>query len=276
MTTTRAGWRRTKSAMFYATLALVSVPVLFVFYWMIVTSLKGQTSVTAYPPEFLFHPTLDNYRKVLRDTPFPSFLLNSVVVGAGATGLGLALGLPAAYAIAKFQQRRLALIVLVTRMAPGIGYLIPWFMLFSRVGLVDTHLALILSHLILTLPMIIWVMVPFFEDLPVSMEEAALIDGCSWYGVLWHIALPLTKPGMVAAAILSFIFSWNNFLFALILGGDKTRTLPVAVFHFMTFEEVNWGAVAAAAMLICLPVILLALAIQRHLVGGLTLGGVKG
>jgi len=108
------------------------------------------------------------------------------------------------------------------------------------------------------------------------MEEAALIDGCSWYGVLWRIAMPLTKPGAVAAAILSFIFSWNNFLFALILGGDKTRTLPVAVFQFMTFEEVNWGAVAAAATLICLPVILLALVIQRHLVSGLTLGGIKG
>ena len=276
MKMTHADWRRAKRAAFYVTLLLVSIPVLFVFYWMIVTSLKSQTAVMAYPPTFVFPPTLDNYRKVLRDTPFPSFLINSLVVGAGATGLGLVLGLPAAYAIAKFQQRRLALVVLVSRMAPGIGYLIPWFMLFSQLGLVDTHLALILSHLILTLPMIVWIMVPFFEDLPPGMEEAALIDGCSWYGVLWHIAIPLTKPGMVAAAILSFIFSWNNFLFALILGGDRTRTLPVAVFHFMTFEEVNWGAIAAAATLICLPVILLALAIQRHLVGGLTLGGVKG
>jgi multiple sugar transport system permease protein len=149
-------------------------------------------------------------------------------------------------------------------------------MLFTQVRLVDTHLALILTHLILTLPLTIWIMVPFFEDLPRDMEEAALIDGCSWYGVLWRIAMPLTKPGAVAAAILSFIFSWNNFLFALILGGERTRTLPVAVFQFMTFEEVNWGAVAAAATLICLPVILLALVIQRHLVSGLTLGGIKG
>lgn len=273
---TRVASRRLRRAAFYLTLGLVSVPVLFVFYWMILTSLKGQTAVTAYPPAFLFRPTLDNYRKVLGQTPFLTFLINSVIVGVGATGLGLGLGLPAAYSIAKFRQPRLAIAVLISRMAPGIGYLIPWFMLFSQVGLVDTHLALILTHLILTLPLTIWVMVPFFEDLPPGMEEAALIDGCSWYGVLWHIALPLTKPGMVAAAILSFIFSWNNFLFALILGGDKTRTLPVAVFHFMTFEEVNWGAVAAAATLICLPVILLALMIQRHLVSGLTLGGVKG
>jgi multiple sugar transport system permease protein len=273
---TRAARRWVKRAAFYLTLVLISVPVLFVFYWMILTSLKSQTAVTTYPPIFLFLPTLENYRKVLGSTPFLTFLINSVIVGAGATGLGLMLGLPAAYSIAKFRQHRLAITVLISRMAPGIGYLVPWFMLFSQVGLVDTHLALILTHLILTLPLTIWVMVPFFEDLPPDMEEAALIDGCSWYGVLWHIALPLAKPGVVAAAILSLIFSWNNFLFALILGGDKTRTLPVAVFHFMTFEEVNWGAVAAAATLICLPVILLALAIQRHLVGGLTLGGVKG
>lgn len=273
---TAAQRRRLRRGAFYLTLGLVSVPVLFVFYWMLATSLKDQGSVTAYPPTFLFRPTLANYRKVLGRTPFPSFLLNSAVVGAGATGLGLLLGLPAAYSIARFRQSRLAVGVLVSRMAPGIGYLVPWFMLFSQVGLVDTHLALILTHLILTLPLTIWVMVPFFEDLPPGMEEAALIDGCSWYGVLWHVAIPLTRPGMVAAGILSFIFSWNNFLFALILGGDRTRTLPVAVFNFMTFEEVNWGAVAAAATLICLPVVLLALLIQRHLVSGLTLGGVKG
>jgi len=268
--------RRVKRAAFYLTLVLVSLPALFIFYWMVLTSLKPRSIVTAYPPAFLFAPSLENYRQVLGGTPFLAYLVNSVIVGVGATGLGLGLGLPAAYSIAKFRQLRLAVAVLISRMAPGIGYLIPWFMLFTQVRLVDTHLALILTHLILTLPLTIWIMVPFFEDLPRDMEEAALIDGCSWYGVLWRIAMPLTKPGAAAAAILSFIFSWNNFLFALILGGDRTRTLPVAVFQFMTFEEVNWGAVAAAATLICLPVILLALVIQRHLVSGLTLGGIKG
>jgi multiple sugar transport system permease protein len=205
-----------------------------------------------------------------------SILVNSLIVGVGATGLGLVLGLPAAYSVAKFRQHGLALMVLVFRMAPGIAYLIPWFILFSQLGMVDTHLALILTHVILTLPMTLWIMVPFFEDLPREMEEAALIDGCSWYGVFWRVALPLVRPGAVAAAILSFIFSWNNFVFALIIGGDQTRTLPVAVFHFMTFEEVNWGGVAAAATLICLPVVVLTLLIQRHIVSGLTLGSVKG
>ena len=142
--------------------------------------------------------------------------------------------------------------------------------------MVDTYQALILTHLVVGLPIVIWVMIGFFEDIPSELREAAMIDGCTDYGAFWRVAVPLVKPGVVATGILSFIFSWNNFLFALILGGNKTRTLPVAVFQFMTFEEVNWGAVAAAATLICLPVILLALLIQRHLVSGLTLGGVKG
>lgn len=272
----RAMRRRVSRGLFYLTLVLVTVPMLFVFVWMVLTSLKGREIVNAYPPVFVFPPTLENYAEVFRRTPFGRFLVNSLIVGMGATGLGLVLGLPAAYSVAKFRQHGLALMVLVFRMAPGIAYLIPWFILFSQLGMVDTHLALILTHVILTLPMTLWIMVPFFEDLPREMEEAALIDGCSWYGVFWRVALPLVRPGAVAAAILSFIFSWNNFVFALIIGGDQTRTLPVAVFHFMTFEEVNWGGVAAAATLICLPVVVLTLLIQRHIVSGLTLGSVKG
>jgi multiple sugar transport system permease protein len=121
-----------------------------------------------------------------------------------------------------------------------------------------------------------WIMIPFFEDIPRDLDESARIDGCSWFGTFWRVALPLTKPGIVASSILSFIFSWNNFTFALVLAGDNTRTVPVAVFNFMTFEGVNWGAVAAAATLICIPVFILALIVQRYIASGLTLGAVKG
>ncbi|MHB1417434.1 MAG: carbohydrate ABC transporter permease [Chloroflexota bacterium] len=273
---TRKARRTLHKIALYVTLAIVSIPVLFVFYWMVITSFKDGLQSTAFPPLFVFTPTLKNYQDVLSTTPFLTFIWNSLVVGVGATGLGLALGLPAAYSVAKFRQQGLALAVLIARMTPGIAYLIPWFILFTRMRLVDTPAALILSHLILTLPMTMWIMISFFEDLPREVEEAALIDGCSIYGVFWRVALPLTMPGIVASSILSFIFSWNNFQFALILGGDRTRTVPVAVFSFMTFEGVNWGGVAAAATLICLPVIILALLIQRHIVSGLTLGSVKG
>ena len=267
---------------FYVILILVSLPMFFVFYWMVLTSLKGGVLASAYPPEFFFKPTLDNYRDVLfqqealHKTPFTEYIINSLIIGLGSTGLGLILGLPAAYSVARFRQNLLAIVVLVTRIMPGIGYLVPWFILFSRARLLDTHLALILSHLILTLPMTMWIMIPFFEDIPRDLDESARIDGCSWFGTFWRVALPLTKPGIVASSILSFIFSWNNFTFALVLAGDNTRTVPVAVFNFMTFEGVNWGAVAAAATLICIPVFILALIVQRYIVSGLTLGAVKG
>lgn len=262
--------------LFYISLALISVPVLFVFYWMILTSLKDGTQSTAFPPLFFFQATLKNYQDVLSKSPMLMFIFNSLVIALGSTGLGLVLGLPAAYSVARYNQSRLAVVVLIARMAPGVSYLIPWFILFSRIGLVDTYQALILTHLILTLPMTMWIMIPFFEDLPREIEDAALIDGCNRYGIFWRIAVPLTVPGIIASSILSIIFSWNNFAFALILGGDRTRTVPVAVFSFMTFEGVNWGGVAAAATLICVPVILLALIIQRYIVAGLTLGSIKG
>lgn len=276
-----APWSRTArkvfmKVLFYLSLVAISIPVLFVFYWMVLTSFKDGTQSTAFPPLFFFQATLKNYQDVLVKSPMLTFIFNSLVVALGATGVGLLLGLPAAYSVAKFNQGKLAIVVLIARMAPGVSYLIPWFILFSRLGLVDTYAALILTHLILTLPMTMWIMIPYFEDLPHEIEEAALIDGCTWYGIFWRVAVPLTVPGIVASAILSIIFSWNNFAFALILGGDRTRTVPVAVFSFMTFEGVNWGGVAAAATLICVPVILLALVIQRYLVAGLTLGSIKG
>ena len=135
--------------------------------------------------------------------------------------------------------------------------------------------ALILTHLIVGLPIIIWVMISFFEDVPADLEDAALIDGCSYFSAFWRIALPLVKPGVVATAILSFVFSWNNFLFSVILAGRSTRTLPIAVYTMISYEEINWGTLAAAATLITLPVLLVALLAQRHIVSGLTFGAVK-
>jgi multiple sugar transport system permease protein len=139
-----------------------------------------------------------------------------------------------------------------------------------------SYTAMTLTHLIIVSPLIIWVMVGFFEDLPVEMEEAARIDGTTLAGYLLRVAIPLTKPGIAATAILSFIFSWNNFLFSLIVGGEGTRTLPVAVFNFISYAQIDWGGVNAAATLITLPVILLVLAVQKHIVRGLAMGGVKG
>jgi multiple sugar transport system permease protein len=204
------------------------------------------------------------------------FLRNSTFVAVGSTVLGLVFGLPAAYTIAKYKQQKLAVAILVGRIIPAISLLVPWFIMFSNFGLVGTYTALILSHLLITLPMTIWLMIGFFEDIPRELDDAALIDGCGRFESFVKISLPLVKPGIAASAILSFIFSWNNFLFSLVLAGQDTRPLPVAVFSFISYTLIDWGGLMAAATVVTLPVLIMILFVQRHMVRGLTLGSVKG
>jgi len=260
----------------YALLVLLLIPFLFPLGWMLLSSLKTQVQNTAYPPVLVFTPTLGNYREVFQKNPFFTFPVNSMVVALGSTGLALLLGLPGAYAIARYRRTGIALAILTARMAPGIGYLIPWFILFTKTKMIDTYSALILTHLIVALPLVLWVMIGFFEDVPGELIESARIDGWSNWSAFLRIAIPLAKPGIVATGILAFIFSWNNFLFSLIIAGFKTRTLPIAVYSFLSYEEINWGGLTAAATVITLPVLLLALVVQKHIVRGLTLGAMKG
>jgi multiple sugar transport system permease protein len=260
----------------YALLVVLLIPFLFPLGWMLLSSLKTQVQNTAYPPVLVFTPTLGNYREVFQKNPFFTFTVNSMVVALGSTGLALLLGLPGAYAIARYKRTGIALAILTARMAPGIGYLIPWFILFTKAKMIDTYSALILTHLIVALPLVLWVMIGFFEDVPGELIESARIDGCSNWSAFLRIGIPLAKPGIVATGILAFIFSWNNFLFSLIIAGFKTRTLPIAVYSFLSYEEINWGGLTAAATVITLPVLLLALFVQKHIVRGLTLGALKG
>ncbi|HEX7511764.1 MAG TPA: carbohydrate ABC transporter permease [Candidatus Methylomirabilis sp.] len=277
MVTSKTMQRVLKNFGFYGLVVFFMLPTVFVFYWMITLSLKPQVEATAFPPHFFwFSVTFKGYVDVFAKNPFLLYTWNSLVVATGSTLLALIVGLPCAYSIAHWRQRGLALIVLVARIIPGISYLIPWYILFRNLKMVDTYLALILTHLVVGLPIVIWVMIGFFEDIPPELREAAMIDGCTDYGAFWRVAVPLVKPGVVATGILSFIFSWNNFLFSVILAGRNTRTLPIAVFNMIGYEEINWGPLAAAATLITLPVIILTLIIQRHIVTGLTFGAVKG
>lgn len=274
--TGRRGWRRfLRRLFFFGALAVLIGPFLLVFVWMLLASFQNALQITSWPPSLLFVPTLDNYAKVLGSLPFGLYTLNSAVVSLSATVLGLMIGVPAAYGIARWQHTRLATTILVTRMTPWISFLLPWYILFGWVGLVGSRLSLILTHLIITVPMSTWLMVGFFEDLPTELEDAALVEGCSHYGVFARVSLPLVLPGITASAILSLIYSWNNYIFALILAGSSTRTLPLVVSSFIAHEEVDWGATMAAATLITLPVVALTLGLQRHLVRGLTLGGLR-
>lgn len=249
---------------------------LFPLVWMALGSFKTQVDFMAYPPKWRFTPTLANYEKVLGGSDFLRFMLNSMIIAAGSTLLSLLVGTPAAYGIARYRQARLGMLLLSARMAPGIAFLIPWFILFSKLRMIDTYPAVMLTHMVVVLPLVIWVLVGFFEEVPAELEEAALIDGCTRLGVLARIALPLARPGLVATAILGIISSWNNFIFSLVIAGNSTRTLPVAIFNFVSYDSLNWGGLTAASTIITLPVLIMAFFVQKHIVRGLTLGAVKG
>lgn len=261
---------------FWCLLILTLAFLLFPLVWMALGSFKTQVDFMAYPPRWLFRPTLANYEKVLVGGDFLKFTWNSLVIAAGSTAMSLILGVPAAYGIARYHQTRLGVAMLAARMAPGIAFLIPWFIVFSKLRMVDTYPAVMLTHMVVVLPLVIWVLVGFFEDLPRELEESALIDGCTVLGVFRRIALPLARPGIVATAILGVIASWNNFIFSLVIAGNSTRTLPVAIFNFVSYDSLNWGGLTAASSLITLPVLLMAFLVQKHIVRGLTIGALKG
>lgn len=262
--------------LFGGTTLVLLVFFLFPLAWMVLSSLKTNVQVTAYPPLWLFRPTFQNYSDVFANNPFFSYVVNSTIVAVLAVGIGLLCGLPAAYTMARYRQASLGFLFLMVRILPGIAFLVPLFVIYRRLGLIDTLGGIVLAHITIVLPLVIWIMAGFFEDIPRELEEAALIDGCSRIGTFVRIVLPLSKPGIVAATILSFIASWNNFIFVLILGGDNTVTLPMAVYSFVSFEDVNWGGLTAAATVITVPILVLSLVVQRYLAGGLTMGAIKG
>jgi multiple sugar transport system permease protein len=259
-----------------AVVALVS-PALLVFLWMLSLAFKNELDNTAFPPVFIPNPpTLANFVDVFQKNDFLTYTYNSVVVSFGATGLALLFGVPAGFGIAKSKAHKAAALIMIARVTPGLSYLVPLFLLFQWLGLVGTLTPIVITHLVITVPIVVWVMIGFFEGLPNELEEAALVDGATIWQAFRYIAMPLARPGIMVAMILSFIFSWNNFIFGVVLAGRETRTLPVAVYNVLTFEQVSWGPLAAAALLVTLPVLLLTLVMQKEIVAGLTAGGVKG
>jgi multiple sugar transport system permease protein len=255
---------------------LVVMAMMAPFLWMALGSFKTARDFLSFPPVWVFRPTLANYAQVFSDNAFLRYVLNSIIVATGATGLALLLGIPAAYALARWRRTAMGVVLLSARMAPGIAFLIPIFVACLELHLVGGYTSLIASHLIFTLPLAVWMMVGFIEAVPIEIEQAALIDGCSIIGALWRIVVPLTRQGIAATAILAFIASWNNFLFALVLSNDTTKTLPVAVLAYIGYNSIEWGALMAAASIITVPVLALALCVQRYIVRGLVSGAVTG
>jgi len=264
------------NAIFYIAVAAIALVVLFPFLWMLSSSFKTQLDIISWPPKILFTPTLQNYEKVFGEQDFLKYFLNSTIVGTAAVGLSLVLGLPAAYSIARFTQRKLGMFILLARLMPGISFLMPWYIVFSRLGLMDSYTALILSHILIALPIVVWIMSSYFATIPREMEESAMVDGATRQYAFWKIILPLSGPGIITATTLSFIFSWNNFMFSQVLSMEKTKTLPIAVYNFLSYAEVDWGGVMAAAVAIMAPAIVLTMIFQKYVVKGLTMGAVKG
>ena len=270
------GRRLTGRVGLYVSVFLLISPALLLFLWMLSLSLKNEADNTAFPPVFVpSPPTLKNFVDVFEKNDFLTYAWNSVLVSFSATGLALLFGVPAGYGIAKARATRAALLILIARITPGLSYLIPLFLLFQWLGMVGTLTPIVLTHLVITVPIVVWIMIGFFEGLPSELEEAALVDGASIWQAFRYVAMPLARPGITVATILAFIFSWNNFIFGVVLAGRETRTLPVAVYNVLTFEQISWGPLAAAALLVTLPVLVLTLLMQKEIVAGLTAGGIK-
>ena len=245
----------------FAVLVCVSPAILF-FLWMLSLSVKYEIDNAAYPPILIPERfAWKNYASVIESNRFGLFFVNSLIVTGSATLLALAIGVPAGYGIARMKAVKAAGIVLIARMTPGLSYLIPLFLIFQWLGLMGTLLPQIIAHLVITVPIVIWIMIGYFESTPMELEEAAVIDGATRWQVFRHVALP---------------FSWNNFVFGVVLAGRETRTLPVAVYNMLSFEQLSWGPLAAAALIVTLPVLLLTIFAQRQIVAGLTAGAVKG
>ncbi|MCP3786971.1 MULTISPECIES: carbohydrate ABC transporter permease [Micromonospora] len=244
--------------------------------WMIAASFKTNVDIYDTGKALVFSPTLDNYATVLKQSHYVQFIGNSLWVAFAATVLSLLLGVPAAYSMSRFNMKKSALVVLMARVIPGVSLLVPWYYVFSNLQLVGGFTVLILSHMFVSLPLIVYIMMGFFDGLPEELEEAALVDGLTHIGAFRRITLPLSVPGIATAGILSFIFSWNNFMFALVLSGADTKTLPVAIFDFVGYASIDWGGLMAAATVVTLPIMVIALFVQKYVVSGLTAGATKG
>lgn len=259
-------------------LAVIVVLFLGPILWMVLASFKYNVQIYDSSKAIFFEPTLDNYGTVFdpRRGNYLVYIWNSFFIAFMATGLSLVLAVPAAYAMSRFVMNKSATVVLLARIIPGVSLLVPWYYIFAQLKMTGSFVPLILSHMFVSLPLILYIMMSFFDQLPEELEESAQVDGLTPISAFFRITLPLSVPGIATATILSFIFSWNNFMFALVLSGPSTKTLPVAIFDFIGYASIDWGALMAASVVVTTPIMLIALFTQRYIVSGLTAGATKG
>lgn len=264
-------------------LAFALIVFMFPVAWMFLTSFKTESEYFAYPPVFIPHDF--SFRNYFNAMAFPpdgrgglQGLRDSLIISLATALVSLVIGALAAYSLARFRTggENFSFWILSTRMFPPVAVALPLFLIFKQFKLLDTHLALIIANTIFNLPFVIWLLKGFFEDLPPELEEAAFIDGCSHWGAFTRIALPLVAPGLVVTALFSFVFAWNEFMFALLLTRRRVRTLTIIVPSLVGGHEILWGEIAAIGTIAIIPGVILALLLQRYLIRGLTLGALKG
>jgi multiple sugar transport system permease protein len=274
-----------------AILVIMFIAMLFPLAWIVLAAFKTEADILTWPPKFLFHPTLEHFRNIISGVTYEQgtsnlkskvdilrFFINSIIVGGGSTLVSLVLGVPAAYAIARFKfpgKESIAFTLLSFRFAPALMVIIPVYIIFRKLGLNNTYIGMIWVYQLITLPMIVWILRGYVEDISPELEEACLVDGYSQWRTFWRVTLPLARPGVVAAGLLAFIYAWNNFIFALILGGTDVQPITLGALQFITTSYVRYGDIAATVVLAFIPALALSVYSQRHLVRGLSFGAIK-
>ena len=266
-----------KMSFIYAFLIIVLSCMLLPPVWMALMAFKKANIAFTVPPVWFFVPTLDNFIEVISRPFFFKYLLNSIVISFVVAAIEMGIGSFASYSLSRFKTggRSMMYLILSFRTLPYVLLGIPFFILFTRFKLMDSIISLIIVNTIVGLPFTIWLLISFFDDIPLELEDAARIDGCSRYGAMWKIAFPLAMPGMVVIAILNFMGTWNNFFFPLIIASHKAKTMTLVASEFITDWQVMWGNMAAIGTMLIIPPVLVVLFLQQKLVRGLTLGGVK-
>jgi len=258
-------------------LTLFAMFALFPLIWMVICAFKSDAQM--YNTVFRFTPTLENFQAVLVGSDYFRAFFQNLLVAGGAVIVTVIAGVPCAYALARYNFKKkedVAFQILSFKFAPEIMVILPIFLIFQKIGIYDTYFGLIWVYQLITMPLLIWVVRGYFEDISVEVEQAAQLDGYTWYEVFFKTLIPLIKPGLVASALLAFIFAWNSFTFPLILSGSKVQTITITALRYIASDTVHYGQVAVASTIAVLPEVIVALFIQKHLVRGLSFGAVKG
>lgn len=258
-------------------LIAVVIVVLFPLVWILLTSFKGRFEIAAYPPKIFFKPTFENYQTVFLRDNFHQFFKDSFIIAVCSTGLALFLGSMAAYSMTRYRVGGsfLPFWILSIRMFPPIAIILPIYIIMRKLHLLDTYYAIIIMHTLVNLPFVVWLMSGFFREVPIEIDEAAMIDGCSIFSAYMRVVIPIVIPGLLATTVFCLITSWNEFLFALVLSGRNVTTLPVSAAFYVTDRDILWGPMAAVGVSASIPIIIFTILIQKHLVRGLTYGAVK-